>query len=356
MPEMNPSPEPTVSSASMRDVFQELLDRLGADAVREAVGVSREDFASPDGRITVARSLALWRLLEESAQDPMVAFQVGRIIRRDSMGVVAHLILACGTLREGLKLGCRYFRLVNEADRIGFVEEGELCRYTYACVDPRMYSRYALDRSLSAAIAWASFFTGRTVRPREVRLQYPQPSHAHRIAEFFDCPVHFRQEENAIVFPASILDLPGVNPNDYLKRILAERARRLHERLVARTSLGGMARTLIAESLANAEHDLDSIAQRLGYSRTTLYRKLKEEGASYQSLLDEVRRDLSLYYLRELRCSVEETATLLGYSEASAFHRAYRRWYGDAPGRRGEVDAVPPGDGDLARRESVAPE
>jgi AraC-like DNA-binding protein len=77
---------------------------------------------------------------------------------------------------------------------------------------------------------------------------------------------------------------------------------------------------------------LTAIAQHLGYAPRTLQRKLEEAGTSYHALLDDMRRELSIYYLREAHIAVSEVAFLLGFSETSAFHRAFRRWMGVSPG------------------------
>jgi AraC-like DNA-binding protein len=90
-------------------------------------------------------------------------------------------------------------------------------------------------------------------------------------------------------------------------------------------------RRLLAEKLANGPPTLEQIARRLRMSARTLHRRLDQEGTSFRRILAEVRREVAARHLREPQLAVGEIAFLLGFSEASAFHRAFKRWTGHAP-------------------------
>jgi AraC-like DNA-binding protein len=78
---------------------------------------------------------------------------------------------------------------------------------------------------------------------------------------------------------------------------------------------------------------MDHVARAMGVSRTSLYRKLKAEGVGFDELLDDLRRRMALHYLNGEKVSVNETAYLVGFSEPSAFSRAFKRWTGTSPGQ-----------------------
>src|SRR5437588_7696532 len=84
-------------------------------------------------------------------------------------------------------------------------------------------------------------------------------------------------------------------------------------------------------STVTGEASMDMIAVKLGLSRQTLFRKLKTEGITFEKVLDELRHKLALHYLNGKKVSVNETAYLVGYSEPSAFSRAFKRWTGSSP-------------------------
>ncbi len=90
-------------------------------------------------------------------------------------------------------------------------------------------------------------------------------------------------------------------------------------------------RQLITTLLPSGQSKKAAVAQGLGMSSRTLTRRLAKDGLTYQGLLDEVRRKLALQYLKDRRINIKKVADLLGYSEASAFYRAFRRWTDSSP-------------------------
>jgi AraC-like DNA-binding protein len=101
-------------------------------------------------------------------------------------------------------------------------------------------------------------------------------------------------------------------------------------------------RQILSQGLRGGDPSLTAIAKQLGYAPRTLQRKLQEAGTSYHTLLDEMRQELSFYYLRDAQIAVSEVAFLLGFSETSAFHRAFKRWTGTSPGEFRLADATTP--------------
>ena len=99
----------------------------------------------------------------------------------------------------------------------------------------------------------------------------------------------------------------------------------------AALALSRRVRALIGESLAGGRVRVEAVASRLSMSRHTLYKRLKEENLTFFDLLDEVRRERAIHYLRQRDRSLVEVAELLGFSELSAFSRAFKRWMGKPP-------------------------
>ena len=90
-------------------------------------------------------------------------------------------------------------------------------------------------------------------------------------------------------------------------------------------------RQLITTLLPSGQSKKDAVAQELGMSSRTLTQRLAEDGLTYQGLLDEVRRNLALQYLKDRRINIKKVAYLLGYTEVPAFYHAFRRWTGSSP-------------------------
>lgn len=323
---------PTVSAVQMYDVFDGLLKAgMKASEIVQRTGLDPEAFKKADARLPVSTSIELWNLLLEVSGDPLCALKIGQIVRKQSMGVVGNLFLSCETLGEALEQSIRFHSLTNETGKIECIGRGKESLFRYSITDPRYYSLPVIERSLSSGLTWANFFSGKKIRPNAVFFQQPMPSYAADFRAFFDSPVHFGQEYNEIAFDASVLQYRGVHTNDYLKKVLGVRASEM--------SSSGKEPTVqkvadyLRQNLAFGEVNIQSLCEKLGLSRTTLYRELKREGFSYQQVLDSVRKELVQVYLRDRNYSLLETAYLLGFSESSTFHRAFRRWFGIPPGQ-----------------------
>ncbi len=122
--------------------------------------------------------------------------------------------------------------------------------------------------------------------------------------------------------------------------ILDRYAEELLAKLPQTNSIVDRVRQELSVGLRGGQVRLEAIAHTLEVEPRTLQRKLREAGISYQELLDEMRRELSIHYLKEEHISVYEVAFLLGFAETSAFHRAFKRWTGKTPSEFRRLDRL----------------
>ena len=121
------------------------------------------------------------------------------------------------------------------------------------------------------------------------------------------------------------------HPSRYVFGVLCARAETLLNSLEGSQTTKGRVESLLMPILHTGEASVDMVAGRLGVSRQTLFRKLKTEGVTFEKVLDELRHQLAVHYLSEGKVSVNETAYLLGFSDRTAFSRAFKRWTGFSP-------------------------
>jgi AraC-like DNA-binding protein len=147
--------------------------------------------------------------------------------------------------------------------------------------------------------------------------------------------VQFGADTHTACFDASLLAWPVPNADVSLYPVLQQHAERLlKEKLRAETE-GGMVALVRAAIVKNLERDrarLPLIAEELHITQRTLQRKLSEAGIGFQQLLDQVRHELALDYLKQKRLGIAEVAFLLGYREQSSFNHAFKDWTGMNPG------------------------
>jgi AraC-like DNA-binding protein len=173
--------------------------------------------------------------------------------------------------------------------------------------------------------------TGVDWSPREVHFEHAEPEDTSEHARIFRAAVHFGCPLTRLVFDASLLELPVVGADPQLGSLLERQAEELLAGSRRDGAFAGRVRQLIKEGLPGGEARVDAACRRLGVSPRTLQRKLREEGTSFQALLEESQRALAEFYLREPGVAICEVSYLTGFSQPSAFHRAFRRWTGLTP-------------------------
>jgi AraC-like DNA-binding protein len=166
---------------------------------------------------------------------------------------------------------------------------------------------------------------------KAVHVTHPAPAYHAEYRRVFQAPVVFESEANALVFDAARWPRRiGTEPT-YVSRILGAHADRLLRDLEqSKTARGRVERALLAR-LRRGETGMDAVAAELGLSRKTLARRLKAEGVTFASVLDDLRRTVAVECLLDAGLSVKETAYLVGYSEPAPFSRAFKRWTGLSP-------------------------
>lgn len=310
----------------------------------EAVGFSRDELvaaakldeswlADPDARVPLPAHFALWQAI--SARP--VGLELGARLGLTGLGVVGYALSHTDSVGSALAFLDRQRALIHP-DAVPRMErfevEGE-ARFKYVQLVPPPFARLVepVDAQAAAAVAMIRAIAGSDVDPVAVRLPRRRPEGAEKTPHerFHRCAITWSAPLLEVEFRAAILARPLPRADERLFGYLARRdeALRLSIDHAERTS-ERVARE-IHEGLVHGEPSLGQIGKRLGVSERTLHRRLRDEGTGFQALLDEVRRERAFLLLEDPRLSASEIAGLLGYADASAFFRAFKRWTGETP-------------------------
>jgi AraC-like DNA-binding protein len=166
-----------------------------------------------------------------------------------------------------------------------------------------------------------------------VRFTHKQPPYRKEYDRVFQVPLTFESERNALLLGSDewMRMKTSDAPSRYLFGLLSERADALMKQLDGLGTARARVESLLLPVLHTGDVGMDRIAQRLGTSRQTLFRRLKDEGTTFGKVLDELRHKTALNYLSNPKISVNEVAYLVGFSHPTAFTRAFRRWTGGCP-------------------------
>lgn len=262
--------------------------------------------------------------------EPWLGCDVGRTTPMSSHGALGFAVVASPDVGTALDLMAEYSAQRIEVVRPQLVEtESHVLLELHDTVGWGAYTEYVSGHVLGAFSLVFEGLTGGRLQGAKLLWPFPPPAWSERYVERLPGWLHaFGARVAAIELPCAIRNM---------NCILADRlafAQAMRSVQAASAPRGSTLRVRVVEALLGCEGAyprLDEMASTLGLSSRTLVRRLSDEGESYQALLDEVRKEEALWFLRETRLSVEEIATQLGYRDPSNFSRTCKRWFGRTP-------------------------
>jgi AraC-like DNA-binding protein len=313
----------------------------GAAALGEQAGIDPRDLTDQDSRVPLATYQALLRAAKDLCRDPAFALHFGEAVDLSEMSVVGLIGRASQTMLDAFLQLNRYGRLVVEVD-LGTtdrfqIEPGDGGLWL---IDKRRNPNdfVELTESTMARVTCGCLrmvrdggWSGETPSLKAAHFTHADPGYRGEYERIFGAHVMFEAERNAILFDASWAAHKLALQPRYAFGILSKHADTLLETLHRSKTTRGRVEGLLLPVLHTGEAGKEAIAAKLGMSSDSLLRRLKAEGTTFEVVLDELRHKMALHYLENRKVSVNETAYLVGFSEPSAFSRAFKRWTGASP-------------------------
>jgi AraC-like DNA-binding protein len=328
----NDSPKTRVNTASVA-YLQALFDYAQAhDLPKESLLAGQAlQTADRDARLTEAECAALFDRAAALLGDDALGLHVGEHIRPGHYGVLGYVAMNCATLGEALARLNRYQALVLDIGPMGIELRGDELRLSWSQDSERPFRQLA-EFNLAGLVTFARWISGRREAPRRIEFNYPAPADIREHCRIFGCELLFDQPCYAITLPQAWLQQPLIQPDPAMRELMLRLAEKQMLALARGDDALARARGLIAQQLSEGELTLEQLAARLDMGARTLQRKLRDAGLSYTQLLDQVRSELAEQYLADPKLDLNDLAFLLGFSEQSAFQRAFKRWKGESPG------------------------
>lgn len=303
-----------------------------AGALYRAVGMNPALLNDPDARIPFAQIVALYEQAAKLTGDEAFGLHVGEHADPTAFDVLGYSVINSPTFGDALDRVVRYNSIWTNGSCFTVETANGQTRIVYLYLDDSLGERRQDAEMTFAALAvLGRRATNVDWSASEIRFEHERPKETAEHERIFQCPIFFGAITNELVFDSVYLSLPIVKADPSLCALLDRHANELLARYPREDSLVERIRTLMKDELNGGDASLEVVAERIGMSARTLQRKLRALGTSHQELLDEMRRDLAMRYLREPGMAVCEVAYLLGFSESSAFHRAFKRWTGATP-------------------------
>jgi AraC-like DNA-binding protein len=311
------------------------LDAAGRDGrdIAARAGIAAAVLDDPNGRVPRQALTALWQLAVEATGDESFGLTAARFATHTTLHALGLAALASATLLEALERMIRFRRVIGAVNQVRLEDAGDRYRFVIDVSAPPGVPYPAVDAFAAGVVRQMRSLTGdRRFAPLAVTLKRPRPANDAPFAQTFRAPVIFAAAENVIELDKVAMErrLPTANAelaaqND---RVLLEYLARIES-----TRLASRVERALVEALPSGVPSQAELARRLGVSTRGLQRQLVAEGTTFRAILDAARAALARDYVRAGTLSVTEIAFLLGFSETSAFSRAFRRWTGMAPRR-----------------------
>lgn len=290
------------------------------------------DLQDGNARCSEASAAALFDRAALLLDDDALGLHAGERIRPGHYGVLGYVAMNCATLGDTLGHLRRYQSLViGLAGGVGISAKGSGLLLTWA-PDQGPPMRQLAEFHWAALISFMRWISGHEGTPLRIDFNYPAPTQLHEHHRLFACDLRFDQPCYQLLLPHDWLGVPLIHPDVTMRAAMLRLADQQLLELPRGADLVPRARNFIARRLSEGTVELAWVASQLAVSPRTLQRALQDEGHSFSGLVDEVRRELAERYLTDANLRVVDLAFLLGFSEQSAFQRAFKRWTGLTPG------------------------
>ena len=282
-------------------------------------------------------SRAQYRRVIENALDitvePSLGLRLGQNIDLHEFGVLGYAIMSSATFGDALGFILKFWELNGALVKAILRKEGDIS--TLEIVPTFLFGSerieiFAIEEWLSACTKAGSMLINRPVPLDEICFMYPEPEYTSLYRKIFQCPVFFSQKANRVKMPTWPLDLAINAAQPQITRFCREICDRMLLKLKGEDELIEAIRTFTLTTPGTIP-TLEEMAARLDLSPRTLRRKLLKRETSYHEIRDKARADLAMEYLVKTNLGIDQISDIMGYTETSAFRRAFKKWIGQSP-------------------------
>ena len=302
---------------------------LERDALLASANLRNSDISHPHARVP---QKAVGDIIEAAAKHiDHIGLGLAQHFNGWNQHVLGFLMSTSMTLGDAFDNVVRFQRIINDGDRLVLIRGKKKARFIFRPVSHAHPAHQHLCEFLFYQFVIGSqSVLGQPFEIYRIRLRHTPREGDTVLEDTFGVPIEFGAPIDELVIPLEVfeLELPSHNPN--MREFFENHAHELLERLPATNRLRERLRVWVADHLKDGEVDVPRAAKALSMSPRTLQRNLRREGSSMHELVDEVRWEYALAFLEDT-ANISEVAYRLGYSEPSAFHRAFKRWTGLTP-------------------------
>lgn len=322
----------SISIYFVHSALEPILERgLAPDELLQQAGISPVLLQSPQSRVTAQNFSSLWLGVARTLDDELFG-QDSRRMKVGSFAMLCQTLVHCDTLNSALIRMTRFFNLILDDFQCSLDVDGAhayLAIYEITKREPRIFGYETLLMMLHGVACW---LIGRRIPIQSATFSYPEPSRSAEYHLMYSEKLQFNAPVTSLRFNRSYLDLPVIQSERTVKEFVRVAPANIVLKYKNTAGLAAQIKRRLRTVTSSEWPDFDALAESLNMTPSTLRRRLLDEGQSYQAIKDDLRRDIAIDSLCHTSKSVADIAAELGFAEASAFYRAFRKWTGAVPG------------------------
>ena len=321
-----------VTSLFARKVVGVAGDAIDARAVLGSVGLDVDGPLDPKHMLDEADYYGMIELMAEQMDITPLPLIVGEAMRTDEYGALGLAWKAAPNLLGSFSRVARYWRLWTSVTQYELLQTNRGMLFVQRREGHRRLGlRISVEATMASGVSLSRQVSPQPFSPIEVYFQHPAPKTINHHEAYFGCPVHFGADKDAMLLSHQSLSEPNILGDAGITAFLVSHLDQELAQIDDAPALPAQTKGEIARALSEGVPKMADIARRLGLSARSFHRRLAEQGLSFQTLTEETRREIATSMLQEERYALSEIAFLTGYSEQSAFNRAFKRWMGVTP-------------------------
>ena len=326
-------PSPGLTPVIYMKILLEVAAEYGVDKnyVLRRIGMTKNDLEASETYYTIEQHFESLRAIRDVCDIPGFGLIVGCRISIADLGIMGYAMLSSATFRRALDVASRFQRINDPLLHVTYREEGEdavISIETLLLLGDAY--RFDVEETLAIFQQIFEFYFGEGRYLTELKVTWPKTRSSELYKKIFKCPVHYDQEVNEFRFSRELLDKPLSLANDQAARICELQCAEVLRQLSRGNSVADTVRRILINAPGRFP-DLNEVAHKLHTSPRNLRRKLAEVNTSFREIADEVKMNLATEYLRDTKLPVEQISWLVGYSDASNFHRAFKKYTNMTP-------------------------
>lgn len=325
-----PRPTASVSAVKMHMGAAKLLG-LPIEDLLDAAGLRAEDLADAEARIDMDKAVRLIRRATQLCPKPSYGLFVGENFHPTKLNLVGYLVLNAETLLDAFTLFQRYQQVIGDAFLWTSDEVSGGTEFYIDQIRIPEISVVAQEFSPTALLISLRVMAQHAIVPLRAQFAHSEPTWRAEYNRIFACPIEFEATRSGFVIRHEDLNRPVIHADPSLKTRFEQLAETALNRLAENVPTSRRVAQALLRQMPGEEPEIESIAKSLAVSVRALQAALQDEGTSFKKLVGRVRQDLAENYLRDTNLSIAEVSFLVGFSEPSAFHRAFKRWTGQTP-------------------------